>query len=107
MIAMGLLRFLRVLASKKAAPAEIFHQGSRPERPGLALIAGPHAVDELSELRRGDRHDVPDLVSKTHPRGIAILDRREHRAEKQDGPVRVLVMRPHHLRDKILRIAAD
>ena len=59
------------------------------------------------ELRRGDGDDVPDLVRKALARRVAILDRREHRAEKEHRPVRILVMGSDHLRHQILGIAAD
>src|SRR5206468_2139604 len=60
---------------------QILHQRADAEGPGLALVAGPHAVDEFAELGRRDRDDVVALVGEPLPRRVAILNRCEHGPE--------------------------
>ena len=93
--------------SKHLPLCQALHQRADAERPGLALIAVAHAVDELAELRRRDRDDVVALVGKTLARRVAVLDRGEHRAQEQRKSVRILMLRPDGLGDEIGRIAAD
>src|SRR5260370_8766170 len=76
------------------------------ERPRLAVVGVAHAIDEAAELGRRDGDDVPDLVGEPLPRRVAILDRREHRAEKQHRPVGILMVRADHLRNEIGGVAA-
>ena len=68
-----------------------------PERPGLAVVAHAHAVDELAELWRRDGYDVVVFVGKPLARCVAILHRREHRAEEQREAIGILMDRPDRL----------
>src|ERR1700739_77807 len=78
--------------SAKTSPArEIRHHRADAEGPVLALVAAPHAVDELSQFRRTDGDDVVALVGKTLARRVAVLHRRKHRAEEQRKSIRVLM----------------
>ena len=77
------------------------------ESPGLAVVGIAHAVDEPPELGGRDADAIADLVGEPLAGRVAILDRREHRAEKQHGAVGILVMLAEHLADEIGRIAAD
>ena len=86
---------------------QVLHQRADAERPGLALVAGAHAVDELAELGRCDRDDIVALVGEALPRRVAILDRREHGAEEQRKAIGILMHRPDGLRDEVGGIAAD
>src|SRR3569832_324130 len=74
---------------------QVLHQRTDAKRQRLAFVAGPHPVDELAELRGGDGDDVVALVGEPLPRRVAILARREHRAEEQHESVRILM----HLAD--------
>src|SRR5581483_7051764 len=77
--------------SPQAAPArEVLHHRADTERPMLAFIARTHAVDELAKLGGANGDDVVALVGKTLPRCVAILHRREHRAQKQREAVGIL-----------------
>ena len=49
----------------------------------------------------------PRLVREALARRVAILDRREHRAKEQHGPIGIAVMRVDHLRHQIGGIATD
>ena len=101
------LRVVPLSLCKQPPPREIPHQRRRAEGPRLALIRRHHPVHQPPQLRRGDRHDVAGLVGEPLARRVAILHRREHRAEEQHRAVRIAVMRVHHLRHQIGRIAAD
>src|SRR3954467_3560512 len=76
--------------SQQAALGEIAHQRAGPKGPGLTVGGEVHPVDQLAELRCGDRDDIADLVGEALARRIAVLDGREHGAEKQHRTVRVL-----------------
>src|SRR3954453_19313891 len=86
---------------------QVLHQRAEAEGPGLALVAGPHAVDELAELRGGDRDDVIALVGEPLPRRIAIPDRSEHGTEEEHKAIGVLMPGPDRLLNQIGRIATD
>src|SRR5918993_3343352 len=90
-------RSLRI--SDQAPLGEIAHQRTRAEGPRLAIARMAHPVDEPAELRRRHRDDVADLVREALARRIAVLDRDKHGAEEQHGAVRILMVRPDHLRD--------
>src|SRR5437667_12771343 len=57
---------------------QIAHQLADAERPGFALVATAHAVDELAELGRGDGNNIIAFVGEPLPRRVAIFYRREH-----------------------------
>src|SRR3954452_22678622 len=100
-------RFPPPRGSDEPARSEVAHKGAGAEGPGLAIARMPHPVDEPAELRRRDGDDVADPVGEALARHVAVLDRREHGAEEQHGAVGVAVIRADHLRDEVLRIAAD
>src|SRR4051812_32561765 len=93
--------------SQQAAFGEVSHERAGPKGPGLAIGGKLHPVDQLAELRRSDRDNVPDLVREALARCIAVLDGREHGAEKQHRTIRVAMVRPDHLCDEVLWVAAD
>src|SRR2546430_17507261 len=76
------------------------------EAPRLALVGVAHAIDEAAEFRRRDGDDVADLVGEPPARRVAVLDRREHRAEKQHRAVRILMVLAEHLSNEIGGVAA-
>ena len=63
------------------------------------MIAAPHAVGEAAELGRRDGDDVAILVGEALALGVAVVDRREHRAEEQYETVRILMMPADGLAD--------
>src|SRR5215472_5044979 len=90
------------MRSAQQAPAgEILHHRAEAEGPVLALIAVAHAVDELAKLGRANGNDIVALVGKALPRRVAVLHRREHRAEEQRKSVRVLVHGADCLRHQV------
>ena len=90
-----------------AAACKIAHEVTCAEAPRLAVRAAPHAVDQPAKLRRGDGDDVADVMGKTLAGRVAVLGRREQRAEEKHGAIGILVVRPDHLANEVDGIAAD
>ncbi len=88
-------------------PGQVAHQRGGAEGPFRRLGGEAHGVDERPEPRRGDGDDVARVVGEALPRRVAVLHRREHRAEEQHQPVRILVVPPDGLRHEVGRVAAD
>ena len=78
-----------------------------PKVHGCRGLARSHAVDEGAEPRLGDAHDVAVVVGEPTAGLVAVVDRREHRAEVEHEAVGVLVVGADHLRDELGRVAAD
>ena len=87
--------------------AEITQQMARAISPWRALGRQPDAVRQCTQRWRRDRNDVVHLVGKALARPIAILDRREHRAEIEHQSVRILVVPPDRRLDQRFRRARD
>src|ERR1700674_826764 len=79
-------------AGEEAPPREVRHEGARPEGPRLRLIARDDLVDERTELRRPDAHDVPDLVRESAAWGAPIVNGGEHRPDEEEKAVGVLMV---------------
>ena len=78
-----------------------------PNAQGGKLLAVPHPVDQGAERRRGDRHDVVDVMGEASARGVAVLDRSEHRAEVEGEAVGILVPWAQGLGREVGGVAAD
>src|SRR5258706_450474 len=92
---------------KKPPRSQIAHQVGNAEGPRRHVVALNDAVHQHAKGIRADRHDVADLVREALAGLVAILHGRELGAEKQHGPVGILMRAIHRLACKVQRIAAD
>src|SRR4029077_17086619 len=79
----------------------------RPGGPRPDLVGVVYPVDERAQLRRRNRDDVTDRMREALSRREPVFRRCEHRAQKQDEPVRILMVGTDGVGDEIDRIAAD
>ena len=93
-----------VPAAPLSSPAlrEVAHQRASSEFPGRRVARGRDDVDERAELWRRNAHLVADLVGKAAARLVAILGRREQRAEEQHETVRIMML-AHAPAERVLR----
>src|SRR3546814_17742762 len=94
------------ISVQQAAPRDLAHQRAYAADPGGRFGAGPHAVHQRAEPRFGDAHEVADLVGEAATRLVAILRRREQRAEEKDEAVGILML-AHRLAQQLFGVAAD
>ena len=101
--------FLRRKRARQRRPrrARLRISAPAPKVHGADLVGVIDAVDERAELRRRDGDDVADDVREALAGSEAVLGRREHRAQEQHEPVRILVVGADRVRDEIERVAAD
>src|SRR5439155_24138166 len=93
-------------ASEEAARGEVAHKRAHPEGPRRRRLRRRHLVLKHADPRRRDSHHVALLVGEAAARLVAVLDRREERAEEQREPVREMML-AHRLAEQFLRVAAD
>lgn len=94
------------LSGKQRARGKVCVERAHAERPRRDLGGKPHGVDKRAKRRRTDRHPIAEMVRKPAAGRVAVLDRREHRAEKQHEAIGILMVRAPGLRNEFERIAA-
>src|ERR1044072_2297409 len=93
------------LLREQPAFGEVAHQVADAEVPGRRGLGRGHAVDERAERGARDADDIALLVREAAAGMVAVLDRREERAEEQREAVGILMLAPR-LADQLGRIAA-
>src|SRR5579871_1992000 len=88
--------------SQHAARREIGHQRTDAEGPRLAGRRGLHAIGQRAELGRGDGDKIAVVMGEAAALGVAVLGRREHRAEEQREAIGILMGRADGLAHQIL-----
>src|SRR5205807_1685047 len=79
----SLIIILSSVRAQKIAGSQVTHQLAGAKSPGRRSVARGHTIFERTKACGADHDPVVRLVRESHARCAAIVDRREHRAEKQ------------------------